>query len=50
MWWVVASAMTMLYVMLFNEVANLYFDSERQLTLRDLYRRFIPPMDFHIQV
>ena len=49
-WIVVSSAVVMLYVQLFNQIANMYFDSERQMTFRDLYRRFLPPIDFHIQL
>ena len=49
-WIVVSSAVVMLYVQLFNQIANMYFDSNRALTLTDLYRRFVPPMDFHIQL
>ena len=48
--WIVVSAVVMLYVQLFNQIANLYFDSNRTLTLTDVYRRFVPPMDFHIQL
>lgn len=49
-WIVVSSAVVMLYVQLFNQIANLYFDSDRKLTLTDLYRRIVPPMDFHIRI
>lgn len=48
--WIVVSAVVMLYVQLFNQIANMYFDSNRMLTLTDVYRKFVPPMDFHIQL
>ena len=49
-WIVVSSAIVMLYIQLFNKIANLYFDSNRGLTLTGLYRHIVPPMDFHIQL
>ena len=39
-----------LNVNLFNKIAGMYFDSDRALTLGDLYRRVVPPTDFHIQL
>ena len=38
------------YVHLFNTIAKLYFDSDRTLTLEDLYRKVVPPTEFHIQL
>lgn len=38
------------YVHLFNKIATRYFESDRTLTLEDLYHKVIPPTDFHIQV
>ena len=38
------------YVQLFNKVAGMYFDSNRTLSLEDLYRKVVPPTDFHIQL
>jgi hypothetical protein len=38
------------YVHLFNKIAGLYFDTDRTLRLEDLYRRVVPPMNFHIQL
>jgi len=38
------------YVQLFNKVAGMYFDSNRTLTLGELYRKVVPPTDFHIQL
>jgi hypothetical protein len=42
--WLIAVLVAMLYVQLFNQVAHMYFDSERTLTLYSLYRHFVPPM------
>lgn len=42
--WIVMSMVAMLYVQLFNQVAHMYFDSERTLTLHGLYRHIVPPM------
>lgn len=39
-----------LYIHLFNRIAELYFDSNRTLTLHDLYRKFVPPTDLHIHL
>lgn len=47
---VVIAAVSFLYVHLFNKIAGMYFDSGRTLTLEDLYRRIVPPTDFHIQL
>jgi hypothetical protein len=38
------------YVHLFNKIATMYFDTDRTLQLEDLYRRVVPPMNFHIQL
>jgi hypothetical protein len=46
----IVAAMLFTYVHLFNTIARLYFDSNRTLTLEDLYHKVIPPTDFHIQV
>jgi hypothetical protein len=42
--WLIVALVAMLYVQLFNQVAHMYFDSERTLTLQALYRRFVPPI------
>jgi len=46
----VIAAVVFTYVHLFNKIAGMYFDSARTLTLEDLYRRVVPPTDFHIQL
>jgi hypothetical protein len=46
----VIAAVLFTYVHLFNKIAGLYFDSDRTLTLEDLYRKVVPPTDFHIQL
>jgi hypothetical protein len=40
--WIVVVLVASLYVQLFIQVARLYFDSERTLTLTDLWGRFFP--------
>ena len=47
---IIIVAVLFTYVHLFNKIAGLYFDSERTLTLIDLYRKVVPPTDFHIQL
>jgi hypothetical protein len=47
---VIVAAVIFAYVHLFNQIAAMYFDSERTLTLEDLYRKVVPPTDFHIQL
>jgi len=47
---IVIAAVLFTYVHLFNQIATLYFDSDRTLTLGDLYRKVVPPTDFHIQL
>jgi hypothetical protein len=46
----VIAAVLFAYVHLFNQIAGLYFDSGRTLTLEELYRKVVPPTDFHIQL
>jgi hypothetical protein len=46
----IIAAVLFTYVHLFNKIAGLYFDSGRVLTLEDLYRKVVPPTDFHIQL
>lgn len=46
----IVAAVLFTYVHLFNTIAKMYFDSDRTLTLEDLYRKVIPPTDFHIQL
>lgn len=48
--WLVFLVVAVLYVHLFNALATLYFESERKLTWRDLYRRFVPPAEFTLRV
>jgi hypothetical protein len=47
---IVIAAVFFTYIHLFNQIATLYFDSGRTLTLEDLYRKVVPPTDFHIQL
>jgi hypothetical protein len=48
--WIVVLLVVFLYIHLFNRIATLYFESDRQLTLRDLYRRFVPPAVIQISI
>jgi hypothetical protein len=48
--WLVFLAVAMFYVHVFNAVARMYFESNNELTLRDLWRRFVPPIDLRIQL
>jgi hypothetical protein len=50
MTWTIVIFVTVLYIQLFNRVADLYFDSGRTLTLHDVYRKFVPPTDVHIHL
>jgi hypothetical protein len=43
-------AVAMFYIHVFNAVARMYFESNNELTLRDLWRRFFPPIDLRIQI
>jgi len=46
--WIIALLVVLLYVQLFNIVANLYFDSERTMTIRDLWRKVVPPIKIEL--
>ncbi len=46
--WIIALLVVLLYVRLFNVVANLYFDSERTMTIRDLWRKVVPPITIEL--
>jgi hypothetical protein len=47
---IVVMACLLAYVQLFNKIAGMYFDSNRTLTLEDVYRQVVPATDFHIQL
>jgi len=42
--WVIVALVLMFDYQLFNQVAHMYFDSERTMTLYSLYRHFVPPI------
>ena len=42
--WIIVALVGMLYIQLFNQIAHMYFDSERTMTFHTLYRHFVPPM------
>ena len=48
--WIIVLFVIVLYVHLFNAIAKLYLDSGRSMTVYDLYRRVVPPTDFHIRL
>jgi hypothetical protein len=48
--WLVFLVVLILYVHVFNAIAKLYFESDRQLTLKDLWRRFFPSMKITIEM
>jgi len=48
--WLLVLLVLLLYVHLFNAIAKLYLDSGRTLRIQDLWRRFFPPLDVHIQL
>jgi hypothetical protein len=47
-WWIISLLVVFLYVQLFNVVANMYFDSERTMTLKDLWRKVVPPIKIEL--
>jgi hypothetical protein len=44
-----ASALLVFYVHIFNQIAKMYFDSD-QMKLVDVYRHFIPPTSIEISL
>lgn len=48
--WVVIAGVAILYIHIFNAVAKLYLESNRTMTLKDLWRRWVPPTDIHISL
>jgi hypothetical protein len=48
--WLIALVVLILYVQLFNILATKYLESDRTLTLADLYRRFVPPVKITIEM
>lgn len=48
--WIVAVFVIVFYVHLFNVIAKLYFDSDRRLTLADVWRKIVPPMKISIEL
>jgi hypothetical protein len=46
--WIIALLVILLYVQLFNVVARMYLDSERTMTLHDLWRKFVPPIKIEL--
>lgn len=48
--WAISLLVILLYIHLFNQIARLYFESERTLGLGDLWRRFFPTIKIHIEI
>lgn len=48
--WVISLLVILLYVQLFNQIARMYFDSNRTFGLGDLWRRFFPSIKIHIEI
>lgn len=48
--WYVFLAVAVVYVNVFNAVANVYFDADQHMTWTEFYRRFVPPTDFHVRI
>lgn len=48
--WVVIAFVMMLYIHVFNAVASLYFDSLQTMTWKDLFHRFVPPVEITIKL
>lgn len=48
--WIVFLVVLVVYVHVFNAIATLYFESNRQLTLKDLWRRFFPGVKITIEM
>lgn len=46
--WVIAIFVVTLYVHLFNAIARMYFDRNRSLTLSELWRKNVPPIEFTV--
>jgi len=46
----IASAILVFYVHIFNQIAKMYFDSDQQMKLVDVYRHFIPPTSIEISL
>jgi hypothetical protein len=46
--WVIALLVVFLYIQLFNVVARMYFESDRTMTIRDLWRKIVPPITIQL--
>ena len=46
--WIVALLVILLYVQLFNVVARMYLDSDRTMTLHELWRKVVPPIKIEL--
>ncbi len=48
--WILAIFVATLYIHLFNTIARMYLESDRSLTLYDIYRRVVPPTKVVLEV
>jgi hypothetical protein len=48
--WLIALAVIILYVHLFNAVATKYFESGRTLSFQDIYRKMVPPVKITVEL
>jgi hypothetical protein len=48
--WFISCFVVVLYVHLFNAIAKLHFDADRQLTWLHLWRRMVPNVKIQIEL
>jgi len=48
--WLIVLVVLILYVHLFNAIANWYLESDRSLTWSDLWAKILPPVKITIQL
>jgi len=48
--WLIVIAVLVLYVHLFNAIANQYFDSDSTMTWNDIWKKFVPPAKITIEL
>lgn len=48
--WILAILVILFYIHLFNAIATTYIESDRTLTLYDIWRRFAPSVKVSIEI
>jgi hypothetical protein len=48
--WAIVIVVLVLYVHLFNAIANQYFDSGYSMTWNDVWKKFVPPAKITIEL